>query len=162
VGGLKEARRARNARGALLTVLFVFVVLGGLGVFGVKTSTASATAGGYRLTVIYPHVVRPGLAIGWEARVTHPGGFDGPVELATTLGYFSLFDFNNLQSLPDSVTNRGELTVWRFAAPPGDTLIVSMDARLAPAVQKGGSTTTSVLVKGVPVVSVRYETRVMP
>jgi hypothetical protein len=112
--------------------------------------------------VIYPHIVRPGLAVGWEVRVTHSGGFDGPIDIVTTLGYFALLDFNNLQSLPDAVINRGELIVWRFPAPSGDTLIVSLDARLAPAVQKGGRATTSVLVHGVPVVSVQYETRVMP
>lgn len=162
VARLGQAKRGRLARQVLVLGLFVFVVLGAIGVFGVKTSTVSATGGGYTLTVTYPHVIRPGLAIGWEARVTRPGGFDGPIDLATTLGYFSLFDFNNLQSLPESVTNRGELVVWQFQAPAGDTLIVSMDARLAPAVQKGGSATTSVLIHGVPVVSVHYETRVMP
>jgi hypothetical protein len=46
VGGLAEARRSRYARGVLLFLLVVFVVLGGLGVFGVKTATASATGGG--------------------------------------------------------------------------------------------------------------------
>jgi len=162
VAGLGEARKARDARVALVVALAIFVVLGATGVFGVRTSSISAAGGGYELTVIYPHVVRPGLAVGWEARVTHPGGFDGPVYLATTLGYFGMFDFNNLQSLPGSVINRGELTVWQFPAPVGDTLIVSMDARLSPAVQKGARATTSVLVHGVAVVSVRYETWVMP
>ncbi len=162
VASLQQARRGRLARGVMVLALLVFVALGATGVFGVKTSTVSASGGGYTLTVAYPHVVRPGLAIGWEARVTRAGGFDGPIDLATTLGYFSLFDFNNLQSLPESVSNRGELVVWQFQAPAGDTLIVSLDARLAPAVQKGGSATTSVLVQGVPVVSVHYKTRVMP
>jgi len=158
----RRLRRDFVARLVLLVALLGFVVAGAVGLFGARTGSVTASGGGYRLTVQYPEVIRPGLAIRWELRLSHPGGFDGPVRVDTTLGYFDLFDFNNLQALPSSVTNVGSSAVWVFDPPRGDVLVVDLDASVSPSVQKGTTATTTVFVRGVRQVSVTYETRVMP
>ncbi len=155
-------RRDRNLRLVLMVALSGFVIAGGAGVFGARTGVVTGEAGGYRLSIQYPSVTRPGLAVRWELKLWHPGGFAGPIHIETSLGYFDLFDFNNLQALPSSVLNQGDRALWVLDPPHGDTLVVDLDATLSPNVQKGQAATTSLLVRGVPVVSVHYETRVMP
>ena len=155
-------RREHAARFVLIVGLAGFVVAGAFGLFGVRTGSVTASGGGYRLTIQYPAVVRPGLAIRWELRLSHSGGFDRPIRIDTTLGYFDLFDFNNLQALPSSVTNQGYNTVWVLDPPRGDALVVDLDASVSPSVQKGTTATTTVFVGGMRQVSVTYETRVMP
>jgi hypothetical protein len=90
------------------------------------------------------------------------GGFDGPITLATTGDYLDMFDENGLDPDPSSSTATEDLIVWEFEPPSGDTLTVSFDARLEPAVQVGRSGETAVLVDGRSVVRVAYTTRVMP
>jgi hypothetical protein len=94
--------------------------------------------------------------------VRHPGGFAEPVDIATTSAYFNLFDFNNLDPTPSGLTTDATRSIWTFDPPPGDVLRVTMDARLEPARQSGNAATTSVMMGGVPVVSVSYHTVVMP
>ena len=159
---MSRLRRARLGRRAMLTVLAVFVLLGAATVFGARTGTVSASGGGYDLTVRYPAVTRPGLAIRWIITVHRSGGFDGPVELAVTSRYLDLLDFNNLDSLPSETRTAGAMSVWTFEPPDGDTLVVAFDGRLEPAQQWGKPATVAVLADGVPVVSVSYRTRVMP
>jgi hypothetical protein len=160
---IAKVRRARDARRLGLTLLVAVVALGAAGVFGARTASVTASGGGYRLTVFYPATTRPGLAIRWIAVIDKAGGFDGPVRLATTSTYFNLFDFNNLDPTPSSVTTTGELSIWEFEPPPaGDVMRITMDARLEPARQHGSQATTSVLVHDVAEVSVHYQTRVMP
>jgi hypothetical protein len=142
--------------------LAVFVGLGAAGVWGVRTRAVSASGGGYELTVSYAVVTRPGLATPWAVEVRRGGGFDGPITVATTGAYFDLFDENGLDPDPAAATTDGDLLVWEFDPPTGDTLTITFDARLAPSVQAGGSARTIVLVEGRPVVEVRYRTLVMP
>jgi hypothetical protein len=159
---LRRLRRARMGRRVLITILAVFVLLGLGTAFGARTRTASASGGGFDLTVRYPAVTRPGLAIRWIITVHRAGGFDGPVDLGITSRYLDLFDFNNLDALPSGTKTDGALTVWTFDPPVGDTLVVAFDGRVEPAQQFGKSATVAVLAGNVPVVSVAYRTRVMP
>ena len=122
----------------------------------------TASGAGYELTVSYPSVTRPGLAIRWMVVVRHPGGFDKPIHIATTSSYFNLFDFNNLDPTPSAAITDEQRSIWTFDPPPGDVLRVTMDGRLEPARQSGNAATTSVLQDGVPIVSVSYHTTVMP
>ncbi|MBA2313068.1 MAG: hypothetical protein H0V97_09760, partial [Actinobacteria bacterium] len=59
--------------------------------------------------------------------------------VATTLDYFELFDENGLDPDPSAATVSGELLVWTFDPPEGETLTVALDARLGPAVQSGST-----------------------
>jgi hypothetical protein len=158
----ERAGRARMARRTGTGLLAVFLVLGGVNLFGVRSDTVSAAGGGYELSVTYAAMSRPGLATPWDVEVRRPGGFDGPVTIATTGDYLGMFDENGLDPEPSSSTATGEMIIWEFEPPPGDTLTVSFDARLEPAVQAGRSGETSVLVDGRSVVRVGYTTRVMP
>lgn len=155
-------RRARNVRRGGVALLSAFILLGAFTILGVRSRGVLASGGGYELQVLYPAVTRPGLAVRWIVTVRRAGGFDGPVTISTTSRYFNLFDFNNTDPLPTETTTDGRSSTWTFSPPPGDTLEVTMDARMEPARQSGSPATTSVLVGGRPVVSVTYRTRVLP
>ncbi|MFL5737037.1 MAG: hypothetical protein ACJ76P_06845, partial [Actinomycetota bacterium] len=88
-GGLspERLRRDRLGRRVMIAVLVAFVALGAADLLGSKTSVVSATGGGYTLTVTYPSVTRPGLPMRWEFEVRHPGGFSGPISIATTFDW---------------------------------------------------------------------------
>lgn len=158
----RRIRRARAVRRAGVAALLAFLTLGALNVFGVRSDSVTASGGGYELTVTYAAMTRPGLATPWETVVRRPGGFRGPVTVATTGDYFGMFDFNGLDPEPSATTATGDLLIWEFDPPPGDVLRISLDARTEPAVQSGRAGETAVLSDGDPVVRVRYTTRVMP
>lgn len=159
---LSMVHRSRNLRRVMLAILAALIVLGATSLLGAKTSSVSASAGDYRLTVFYPSITRPGLAIRWIVIVQKTGGFDGPFDLSTTSTYFNLFDFNNLDPTPSKLTTTGSQSIWTFEPPAGEVMRITMDARLEPARQHGSKATTSVVVDGTTEVSVSYQTRVMP
>jgi hypothetical protein len=158
----EQVGRARSVRRLGTGLLALFLVLGAVNVFGVRSDEVSASGGGYELTVTYAAMSRPGLATPWDVEVRRPGGFDRPVIIATTGQYLDMFDENGLDPEPSSSTATEDLIIWEFEPPSGDTLSVTFDARLEPAVQAGRSGETSVLVNGRSVVRVGYTTRVMP
>ena len=156
-------RRARTVRRVFVAALCAFLLLGLLGVLGVRSGRVTASGGGYELEVVYPRVARPGLAVPWTVTVRRPGGFDGPVTLATTSEYLDVFDSANLDPEPESATRDGQRALWEFTPPrDGDTLEVSLDTRVGPHVQWGKSAVTAVLRDDAPVVQVRYRTYVLP
>jgi hypothetical protein len=162
---LASVRRGRLGRRLFTVSLVVFLGLGALGAYGVRTRESRATGGGYELVVTHTSITRPGLATPWSVEVRRPGGFgDELVSLAVTASYFDAFDENGLDPDPAEAANDGERTIWRFEPPAGDVLGVSFDARIEPGVQlariKGRA---SVLGAGdVPVVSVDFRTLVLP
>jgi hypothetical protein len=159
---MQAVRRSRLGRRILLSLLAIFVLLGASSLLGSHTSTREASGGGYSLKLVYPAVTRPGLAVRWILFVQRRGGFTGPIDVATTSTYFNLFDFNNLDPLPSKSTTSEDLSIWEFDPPVGDTLRITFDGRLEPARQHGSVATTSILQNDLPVVSIRYQTRVMP
>jgi hypothetical protein len=161
---IKRVRRVRAVRRVFVLCLTAFLVAGLAGVFGVKTTTVSASGGGYELEVTYAKSARPGLAIPWSVEIRHAGGFDDNVLVSTTSSYFDLVDENGFDPDPESSYSSGEDIVWEFKQPEGDTLTIGLDARIGPSVQSlwPPEATTSVIVDGEPVVSVTYRTRVWP
>jgi hypothetical protein len=160
--GPSEQRRHRIERRVGLALVFVVLALGAANLLGVRAATVSKSGGGFELSVEYASVSRPGLATPWTVRVRRPGGFDGPVVLATTSRYLELLDENGLDPDPQRATATGDMTVWEFEPPPGEELTVAFDGRLEPAFHTGRSGETSILVDGEPAVSVSYRTVVMP
>jgi hypothetical protein len=159
---LARLRRARSLRRVFILFLGLFLLLGLTGFLGVRSGTVSASGAGFDLTVTYAVVTRPGLATPWSIEVRRDGGFDGPVTIATTGDYLDMFDENGLDPDPSSATATPEVVIWEFEPPDGDTLTITLDARIEPAVQWGKSAVTSVLVGGSPVVEVHYRTWVVP
>jgi hypothetical protein len=161
---LERARRARTGRRAFVVVLCLFLLAGLLGLLGVRTATVRAEGGGYEMEVRYARVTRPGLAVPWAVTIRRPGGFAGPVTVASTSSYFDLFDENAFEPEPESVTTDGERVIWEFKVPEGgDTMEISLDTRTGPNVQWSGKrATTAILEGGRPVAQVRYETIVLP
>jgi hypothetical protein len=155
--------RARRLRRIGLAVLAVFVVAGLFNVFGVRTGTVSADGGGYRLTVEYAEVTRPGLATPWIVEVRRPAGFDGPLTLVIDAVYFDRFDFNQMYPEPASVSPRGDEVLLGFDAVEGDVLRVAFDGRATPtfvlALARGS---TGLEVDGRELARVDYTTVVMP
>jgi hypothetical protein len=155
-------RRARFLRRITLAALAIFLILGLAGVWGVRTTTTTVTDGGYEVTVTYAKVSRPGLATPWAVDVRRPGGFDGPVTVAASSGYLEMFDENGLDPDASKSTQDKQFVIWEFEPPDGDTLVISFDARIEPAVQWARDGVVQVREDGRPVVEVPFKTWVMP
>jgi hypothetical protein len=162
---IRQVRRGRFGRRVFTVAIVVFLGLGLLGFYGVRTGETEAAGGGYELTVHYTKLTRPGLATPWAVEIRHPGGFgDGQVVVAVTSSYFDVFDENGLDPDPAESVSDGERSIWTFDAPPGDVMTVSFDARIEPGVQltrvKGE---VSVLdSSGADVVTADFKTLVLP
>lgn len=70
--GLHRLLRARWGRRAFFIGTSLFLLLGALGVFGVRMAEVSGAGGGYEVRVTYAEVSRPGLATPWEVEVRRP------------------------------------------------------------------------------------------
>lgn len=156
---LARTKVLRRLGTALLCLLLLAAALGFL---GVKTATAVQEGGGYRIEVTYGKIVRPGLAVPWQLEISKPGGFDGPITVAVNSSYFEMFDENGFSPDPSSSTSTADQEIWEFDPPDGETLLVSLDARIEPGVQWGKVGKASVLVEGVPAVTVSFKTWVVP
>jgi hypothetical protein len=143
-------------------VLAVIVLLGALGLFGVRTGSVRAAGDGYELTVQYAVVSRAGLDTPWQVTVHHPGGFAGAITLATTAAYFDMFETQGLDPAPDSGTAGARYRYQTFTPPPGDTFTVTFDAYIQPASQRGHRAETALLIDGRQVARVAYRTRLVP
>jgi hypothetical protein len=159
---LRRARRARMARRLLLVGIAGFVLASFTGVWGARTSKVTTSGGPYRLTVEYPSITRPGLAVAWSLELTRQGGFSGPVVIAVDGDYFEMFDENATEPEPAQVDNSPSRTLWTFDPPQTATLLVSLDARVEPGVQSSRSGYVEVLERGRPVVRVSFNTTVRP
>jgi hypothetical protein len=160
--GLDRLRRARVTRRVGLGFLSLFVLLGAVGVFGIRTRTVSNAAAGYRLTVTYPATERAQMPVRLSAVVGHDGGFTDPIDIGLTAEYMNLLDYNDIEPQPSKSVNAGDLIVWTFEPPVGDTLRVTLDAIIEANTRFGGPARLVVFSGGVPVVSVSFRTWVAP
>lgn len=148
----------------MLTALVVGA--GATGLLGVRTVERTVSGGGYELTVRYAAVARGGLAAPWSLTVRHDGGFAEGETLHLRLGsdYFDLFDENGFDPDAESSTSDGQYLYQEYETPPsGDTLELSFDARIGPAVQSGERGTAAVLDEdGKVLVEVAFRTWIVP
>jgi hypothetical protein len=159
----EELTRARRYRRIGLAVLGIVVLAGALNLLGVRRDVVTEEGGGYRLSVRYTQVTRPGLASTWEVEVTREGGFDGPITLTTNADYFDRFDFNQLYPEPTSTTSREDVLLWTFEGIEGERFVVRFDGRTTPTFSVDlADATTGLEIDGREVASVDYTTVVMP
>jgi hypothetical protein len=149
----------------LMAVLGVFLLLGAVGVLGVRTARSSAAAGGYDLEVTYAAVSRPGLATPLEIEIRRRDGWPqgATVQVAVSSQYLAMFDENGLMPDPAGSTRTAEAVIWELDPPEtGDALVVSFDGRIEPGTQWGRDGDVQVLDRGRPVVEADFHTWVMP
>jgi hypothetical protein len=154
-------RRAR-ARTAVVALLLAIVLAGALGLLGVRSTTTTATGGGYTLSVTHAWVARAGLDVPWSVELRREGGFPGPVTVAVTGEYFDIYEEQGLDPEPAAQTADAQDVYWTFDPPPGDTLGIDFDAYIQPASQWGASGTVAVVEDGRRVVSVDFSTVLVP
>lgn len=147
---------------ASLIGLGLLDLFGVLPVYGVDVDRVRSSGGGYELEVLYGTVSRPALATPFQIEVTRPGGFDGPVELALSQQYLTLFDENGLTPAPSAETSFGPFVLWEFDPPEGDTLTVYFDARIEPQLQHGVTGEVAIIEDGAPVAQVEFHTSIRP
>lgn len=160
---LDDQVRARRYRRIGVAALAVVVLAGLFNLLGVRLETVVAEGGGYRLSVEYARVTRPGLATTWTVEVRHDGGFDGPVTLATAATYFERFDFNQFYPEPATTSPRGDDILLTFEDVQGERLVLRFDGRATPAfVFDLAQGSTGLEIDGREIVRVEYTTVVMP
>lgn len=144
--------------GAVIDAVGIYPVL------GVDSRRAVTSGGGYELDVRYAVVSRPALATPFDIEVRRSGGFDGPVTVAVSTDYLSMWDENGLDPQPSKETATADLLIWEFEPPTqGDTLAISFDGRIEPGAQQGKRGTVSLLgPAGDPLASVSFRTRLRP
>lgn len=149
------------------------VVLDGLGVVdavGVDDDTVTATApDGTTLEVRYPSVSRPALASPFAITVHRDGGFgDEPVTVTVDTAYLTMWDLNGVFPSPSEETADDRAVRWTFDPPPGDTLVITYEARIEPAAQTAHAGHVAVLTDadatgaGSELVAVDIRTRLRP
>jgi hypothetical protein len=162
VRDVDSTRRGRAGRWVAVGGLVLLVALGAAGAFGARSAVVTSSVDGYAVRVEYPAVARAGLDVPWRVTVRHPGGFQGPVTIAVTKGYFEIFETQGFGPEPDGETAGGRYRYLEFSPPPGDTLSVSYDAYIQPSSQIGRRAQVAVLVEGREVGRVRYTTWLVP
>src|SRR3954453_3297026 len=159
----RKVRRAQWGRRVLVAVLLAILVAGLVGLFGIRTRTAEASAGGYQLEVHFASIARPGVTVPLDLQIHHDGGFSGPITIAVPASYLSAVDAQSPQPEPTSSTSDGDVVVFQFDAPQGDTFGASWEAEVDPAANMGRrEATIAVIDNGNPVVSVPIRTWVLP
>lgn len=157
--------RERRWRWTFAGVLTVFLALGAVGVFGVRSATSSSTGGGYDLEVTYGAVSRGGLATPFEIAVTRRDGepLEQPVTIAVASDYLAMFDENGIVPAPSTETSTADEVVWEFEPPStGATLTVTLDVRVEPGVQWGRDGSVRLLDGDAQLAEVQFRTWVAP
>lgn len=161
----RSVESERFIRRVFTVAVIVLLALGLAGIFGVRTTTATASAGGYELEVSYPRVTRPGLASVFDIHVSTDDGspLAAPVTVAVSRDYLRLYDQNTIDPLPASETATEDAVVWDFDPPPeGSTLGIQLDLSVEPGVQWGRDGFVRILDQDRTIVESTFHTWVTP
>ena len=161
------ADRARSptvtALRRVTTGVLALVVLAGLvGALGVHTASATASEDGFTLTLDYPAIARAGLDVRWELHVVKPGGFGDGLTIALGADYFSIFEAQGWYPDPSTQTRTADLLLLTFDPPPGDEFVLSFDAYVQPASQRGSPGSAAIWLDDRQVARIDYRTRLVP
>ncbi len=155
--------RPVRGRSALVALLLAIVIAGAAGLFGVRTTTSTASSGAYEISVEHAWIARAGLDVPWTATIHRSGGFTDPITVAVTSRYFDIYESLGLDPEPSAQSADAEFLYWTFEPPPsGEDFTVDFDADIQPAGQWGASGELRVLEDGESVVSVVFTTALVP
>lgn len=156
----------RVLRYVALGVMTVLLVAGLSGAAGVRSRTATATAGGLELSARYGQVVRPGVAAPFDIAIRAAGEGELPRELRVEVAssYLAMFDENGLEPEPAESWSGDGRTVWTYLVPEGEReLTISLDARIEPGVQLSRRTAAVTIHTGAgPTVTLDITSWVLP
>ncbi len=155
-------RRALVARRIGIAVLFIVVVCGAAGLFGVRSATLSSSHQGYEMTLTYPRIARAGLDVPFRVHVHHPDGFSSDLSIAISSHYFEMFERQGFFPEPDSETNDGRFVTLIFSKAPGEDFQLEYDTYIQPAAQIGKSAVVQVREKGKVVAQTSIHTWLLP
>jgi len=163
---VRRRRLLHRLTTGLIGLIIGLAALDGLGLvdaFGVDHATVSASADGTTLEVVYPDVTRPALASPLRITLHREGGWgDQPVTIAIDRSYLEIWDVNGIIPAPASESTDGPLVLWEMEPPEGDTLVVTYEARIEPAVQSSRRGRVWLVEDGEKVLGVRFTTHVRP
>jgi hypothetical protein len=163
IRSMRLAKRARHGRRLAITVLWLIVVAGGVGLLGVHSRTVSATGGGIHASLSYAGIARAGWDVPWHLELTKDGGFGGgTITVAVSRSFFDIYETQGFHPAPDSETSDADYVYLEFAPPPGDTLVIDYDAYIQPTAQVGRSSDLKVITDGQERVSLRWHTFLFP
>jgi hypothetical protein len=143
-------------------VLSALVVLGAIGVFGVRSRTVATNANGYTMSVTYPQVARAGLDVPWRVQVHRAGKLPDQITVAVSADYFRMFETQGFFPDADTATSDGRLVYFTFDTTGGADFVVDYDAYIQPAAQVGKSATVELIVAGELVATVSLHTWLVP
>jgi hypothetical protein len=150
-------------RRAPALVLAFFVAAGGVGLLGVRSTTATSSENGYRLTLDYGAVTRTGQDTPWKLRVDADEPLRYDIVVRITADYFDIWEHQGWYPEPSDVQRDGEYLYLTFAPPPsGNTFVVDFDAYIQPASQIGRTAQVALMVDGRPTAPIDFTTRVLP
>ena len=144
-------------------LLFAFVAAALTGVFDPGHEETVASEGGITIEAKTPSVARGGLDSTLDLTISKPGGFEEPVQVAITADWLDMFQQAGIDPEPEGATADPERVIWSFEPPPGDSLEVSVDLTMRPAVRTGEEAHLAVVDEdGNDLASLDFDTRVVP
>ena len=152
--------------GRRLFLLFLLLLLlaGGTGLLGVHTTTVSASADGYTLTVTYARTARAGWDVPLRFDLTSTESLsDKKLQFTVDRAYLDMFETQGVNPEPSDENGDATRVGWEYDIPtPGTTFAVEYDAYIQPTAQIGTGSDISLAVNGEPVTSVHIETTLVP
>jgi hypothetical protein len=150
-------------RRVTLAVLLLVVVAGATGFLGTHTRTATVTSGGYRMSLTYAWVARPGQDVPWRVHVRCPGGCRDDITLAVSDEYFRIYETQGFYPQFSESTSDGKFDYLTFSAPPpGHDFGVEYDAYIQPGSHTGAPATVRLIIAGRLITELRIHTWLVP
>jgi hypothetical protein len=160
---LGTVQRAQHGRRAAILAMWVLVIAGAVGAFGVRSATVRASSDGFGASLYYAQVARAGWDVPWHLEITKEGGFDsGTVTVAVSRSFFDIYETQGFHPSPESETSDDQYVYLEFSAPPCDTLVVDYDAYIQPMAQLGRRSHLKVITDGQERVDLRWRTFLFP
>jgi hypothetical protein len=160
---LGTVQRAQHGRRAAILAMWVLVIAGAVGAFGVRSATVRASSDGFGASLYYAQVARAGWDVPWHLEITKEGGFDsGTVTVAVSRSFFDIYETQGFHPSPESETSDDQYVYLEFSAPPGDTLVVDYDAYIQPMAQLGRRSHLKVITDGQERVDLHWRTFLFP